>query len=57
MNTETYEQISLSDEALGEALGYLLPETVISVDFYEDNPVAVELPTTVVLKVVDTEPA
>ena len=57
MNTETYEQITLSDEALGEGLGYLLPEAVISVDFYENNPVAVELPTTVVLKVVDCEPA
>lgn len=57
MNTETYEQISLTDEALGEALGYLLPETVISVDFYESLPVAVELPTTVKLTIVDTEPA
>jgi elongation factor P len=56
MNTETYEQISLTDEALGESLGYILPETVISVDFYEGQAVAVELPTTVILKIVDTEP-
>jgi elongation factor P len=57
MNTETYEQISLTDEALGDSLGYILPETVISVDFYDNQPVAVELPTTVELKIVDTEPA
>jgi elongation factor P len=56
MNTETYEQISLPDEALGDALGYLLPETIISIDFYEGQPVAVELPTTVTLTIVDTEP-
>ncbi len=57
MNTETYDQISLSDEALGDALGYMLPETVITVDFYESEPIAVELPNTVVLEVVETEPA
>jgi len=56
MNTETYEQISLSDEVLGDAKGYLLPETVITIDFYESNPVAIELPNTVVLEVVETEP-
>ena len=56
MNMETYEQISLSDEVLGESIGYLLPETVITVDFYEERPVAIELPNTVVLRIVDTEP-
>jgi elongation factor P len=56
MNMETYDQITLSDEVLGDALGYLLPETVITVDFYEERPVALELPNTVVLTVVDTEP-
>jgi elongation factor P len=56
MNMETYDQITLSDEVLGDSLGYLLPETVITVDFYEERPVALELPNTVVLQVVDTEP-
>lgn len=56
MNTETFEQMSLDDETLGEALGYLLPDTVIAVDFFEGRPVAVELPNTVVLAVTDTEP-
>ena len=41
---------------MGDAMKYLLPETVIEVDFYEGNPISVELPTTVNLKVVETEP-
>jgi len=35
----------------------MLPETVITIDFYEGNPVAIELPNTVTLEVVETEPA
>lgn len=57
MNLETYDQIQLADEALGDSLGYLLPETVINVDFYEGQPIAVELPNTVILEVIETEPA
>ena len=56
MNQETYDQISLAEDVVGEAMKYLLPETVITVDFYESNPVSVELPTTVNLKIVETEP-
>ena len=56
MNQETYDQITLSDEVLGEALHYMLPNTVLKVDFYESTPVGIELPQTVILEVVDTEP-
>ena len=56
MNQESYEQVALQDEVVGEAMKYLLPETVITVDFYESNPISVELPTVVALKVVETEP-
>ena len=56
MNMENYEQITLADEVLGDEIGYLLPETIITVDFYEERPVAIELPNTVVLKIVETEP-
>jgi elongation factor P len=34
----------------------MLPDTVITVDFYENRPVGLELPNTVVLQVVDTDP-
>jgi elongation factor P len=56
MNMESFEQIALADEVLGDSLGYLLPDTVITIDFYESRPVAVELPNTVVLQVVETDP-
>ncbi|HXU45621.1 MAG TPA: elongation factor P [Thermoanaerobaculia bacterium] len=56
MNQETYEQISMDDETLGDSMLYLLPNMVIQVDFYEENPVGIELPNTVTLEVVETEP-
>ena len=56
MDTDTYEQIHIDLEALGEAVNYLMPETSITVDFYEGNPVGIELPTTVDLKIVETPP-
>jgi elongation factor P len=56
MNTETYDQIHLSQEVLGDSALYLLPESVISVEFYEAEPVGIHLPQTVDLKVSDTVP-
>jgi len=56
MNTESYEQVHLSTEVLGDSALYLLPESVISVEFYETEPVGIHLPQTVDLKVTDTAP-
>jgi len=56
MNTETYEQIHLSMEVLGDQALYLLPEMKINVEFYETDPVGIHLPLTVDLKVTDTVP-
>ncbi len=56
MNTETYEQIHLSHAVLGDGASYLMPNVKIKVEFYEGNPVGVELPSTVDLTVVETEP-
>jgi len=56
MNQETFEQLALTDEVLGDGMLYLLPNSVIKVDLYEGSPVGIELPTTVVLEVVETEP-
>ena len=56
MNQESYDQMTLSDEIVGEAMKYLLPETVITVDFHDEIPVAVELPTTVNLKILEVDP-
>jgi elongation factor P len=57
MNTETFEQIPLSAETLGDALSYLTPNLRILVEYFESEPVAVELPKTVDLRVIDTAPA
>lgn len=56
MNTETYEQIGLSAEYLGDMVGYLLPETMIQVQFFEGAPIGIEIAAVVELKVVETEP-
>lgn len=56
MNQESFDQMTLDDEVVGESMKYLLSETVITVDFYDGNPISVELPTTVALKIVETEP-
>ena len=57
MNNESYEQIELSNEVLGEAVQYLLPNIKLKVEMYEGRPVGIELPMTVDMTVVETEPA
>jgi elongation factor P len=57
MNNETFEQVGLSTEVLGDAVAYLIPNLKLAIEFYEDRPVGIELPLTVVMKVVETEPA
>jgi elongation factor P len=57
MDTDTYEQIALTDEVLGDAASYLIAEMVIEMEFYGSEPVGIELPQTVDLKVVETSPA
>jgi elongation factor P len=56
MNTESYEQLTLSEELLGESVYYLIPNTTVKLEFYEGKPIGVVLPDTVDLKVVETEP-
>jgi elongation factor P len=56
MNSENYEQMHLTKELLGDATSYLIPQLKVSVEFYEGKPISVELPPTVDLTVVETEP-
>ena len=56
MDQTSYDQLTLQDEVIGEQMKYLLPNTAIHVDFYDDNPVGIELPNNVTLKVVETQP-
>jgi elongation factor P len=57
MDRETYEQITLGAELLGEAIKFLKENTVVTVVSSEHRPIAVELPNAVVLRVVETAPA
>ena len=56
MDTVSFEQVHLSSEALGESFSYLKAEMTIQVEFYGSEPVGIELPQTVDLKIVDTAP-
>jgi elongation factor P len=56
MDTRTYEQYPLNSEQLGETKRYLKEQVELEVLFFEENPIAVELPTVVDLEVTDTPP-
>jgi len=56
MDTASYEQVHISAEALGESTSYLIPEALIRVEFYGEEPVGIELPPTVDLVVKETVP-
>ena len=56
MDLETYDQISLDDDAFGEGPKYLKPNSQLQVSMYDGKPVIVALPNTVDLEVTDTAP-
>jgi elongation factor P len=57
MNQETYDQVTLSADDLGDAVNYLKENDIIKVDFYKEKAVGVTLPSSVALKVVEAPPA
>jgi elongation factor P len=56
MDNETYEQLTLGDDFLEGQTGYLLPNMEVEINFHNGRAIGIQLPTTVVLEVVDTEP-
>jgi elongation factor P len=56
MDQETFEQRFLSREQLGDAVNYLKDGLEIELLVYEDEPVGVEIPLTVELKIAETDP-
>lgn len=56
MNTETYEQMQMSRDELGETVFYLIPNTVVKIEFYEEKAIGIDLPDTMDMRVVQTEP-
>ena len=57
MDTETFEQTHMSGDVLGKTTRYLIPNGLIRVQFYGEEPVGIDLPQTVELKVEDTPPS
>ena len=56
MDTSTYDQITLDNDAFGDGTKYLKPNTQLQVSMYDNKPVIIDLPNTVDLEVVDTPP-
>jgi len=57
MDTNSYEQIHLKKDELGEYVQLMLPNQMVQIDMYEGSPIGVEFPKTVNLKVTYTPPA
>jgi elongation factor P len=57
MNNATYEMLALDGETLGDAAQWLTENMVLVAEFYEGRAIGVELPNTLELAVVETEPA
>jgi len=56
MDTSNYEQTNLKHDVLGDAVEYLTPNLQITVEFFDGKAVGIELPQTVELTVIETEP-
>jgi elongation factor P len=56
MNSETYDQLTLQDDLIGDGAVYLQPEMKVMLSMHESNAVAIQLPQKVVLEIVETEP-
>jgi len=56
MDSETYEQIAMNEEDLGEAAQWLMPNLELEIEFYNSMPIGIKLPPSIELTVVSTEP-
>ncbi len=56
MDSETYDQFPMSRGDIANELNYLKEGTTVDLVFYEDNPIAIDIPITVDLEVVDSPP-
>ena len=56
MDNESYEQIHLSKENLGESFPFLQENMTVKIESYEGEPLSVTLPETVVMEISETEP-
>jgi elongation factor P len=57
MNTESYDQVTLPQDIIGDQAAYLQPEMKVTLAVHEGVPVSIELPQKAILEVVETEPS
>jgi len=57
MNPESYDQVVATPEVIGDAAPYLQENMTVQLSTHNDVPIAIELPRTMILEVVDTEPS
>src|SRR3546814_15261739 len=56
MDNETYEQISVHEDLVGEPVVFLQEGMTVTIESYEEEPISVMLPDTVVMKIVEADP-
>ena len=56
MNTETYEQFEMDEEALGDHAQWMTDGMTVSAEYFEGRPIGVELPNALVFEIVETAP-
>lgn len=56
MDNSSFEQHSISNEFLEDQAGYLLPNTTVTINFYKERPIGLQLPQSVVLEIIETDP-
>lgn len=57
MNNANYDQVALAEDQLGTAKDFLKENLVIKIMYFNERPIGVELPTFVVMKIAQTDPA
>lgn len=57
MNPETFDQVVATEDVIGDAAPYLQENMVVQLSTHNDVPIAIELPRTMILEIVDTEPS
>lgn len=57
MNPETFDQVVATEDVIGDAAPYLQENMTVQLSTHNDVPIAIELPRTMILEIVDTEPS
>ena len=57
MDKQSFEQMALPQDLLEGQIEYMLPNTDVQVNFHNERPIGLELPSTVILTVIETEPS